>query len=175
MSQFIQDKFNQRVWIDKKRTRIVSFSIIKVITYSSEEKALHKAGRLEKLHEDRDTFPEGIRIPYFEWSRDECELTYQAEYIKGAQCFARDWDMLRVKSAFLERENPWTTISFTPANFIVDTTTDDMWFIDLESYEYAPDMSKRIQYWNKHMVKHNFPDLIIQTDSSDSQDGADPA
>ena len=164
MSQFIQHKFHSRLWVDGQRSRIVSFSVIKNITYPSHFEAEEIGERLRMLKEAK--FRGQIRIPYFEYEVSDNEVTYQCEYIKGRQVM-RDY-MPILKRELLERENPWTFADVAPANFIVDTYdegiakgTAPIYAIDLDSYGYFPTRDERVERWNDKMKRRGWKDQMI--------------
>ena len=165
MSQFPQDKFHQNIWTDQKKTRMVSFSIIKHTTYEDAEQAVLVGERLERLQ--NENFDGQVRIPVFDFRVDGNEVVYQAEYIKGQQ-IKKDY-MHVLKRELLERENPWTFVDVASANFIVDTYhegikngTAPVYAIDLDSYRYFPSREDRVTWWNKKMEVRGWSDLLIE-------------
>ena len=167
MSQFPQHKFHQKSWADGQGSRLVSFSIIKTTTYLDEEHAQRVGERLERLQSEN--FDGQVRIPVFEYRVDGCDLTYQAEYIKGRQ-ITKDY-MHVLKRELLERESPWTIADVAPANFVLDVYdegirngTAPIYAIDLDSYGYFPTREKRVQKWNEKMERRDWSDLLIDED-----------
>tara|TARA_B100000927_G_scaffold167044_1_gene134684 strand:- start:226 stop:780 length:555 start_codon:yes stop_codon:yes gene_type:complete len=165
MSQFPQHNFHQKVWADGAGSRLVSFSIIKTTTYEDEEHAVNTGDRLKRLKDDH--FGDQIKIPYFEYEVNGIEVTYQAEYIKGRQLMKEYVPI--VKKVLLERENPWTIIDVSPANFVVDTYhegigngTAPVYVIDLDSYGYFPMRTTRVEKWNGKCERRGWYDLMIQ-------------
>ena len=165
MSQFPQHKFHTKIWRDGPGTRMTSFSLIKVITYTSHHEASVIGERLQMLKET--VFENQIKIPYFEFEVSDNEVTYQCEYIKGRQ-LTKDY-MHVLKRELLERENPWTFADVAPANFIQDTYhegikdgTAPIYAIDLDSYGYFPEREKRVRIWNEKMVRRGWSDLLIE-------------
>jgi len=167
MSQFPQHKFHMNTWRDGPGTRMTSFSIIKYTTYLNDKIAKEVAEALERLQSD--DFGDQIKIPYFEFQLDGCDLTYQAEYIKGRAIWKEYMPIL--KEGLLERENPWTIGDFAPYNFVVDTYhpgihdgTAPIYPIDLDSYGYFPTREQRVQRWNEKMERRGWMDLLIDED-----------
>ena len=169
MSQFPQHNFHNKIHVNGKRNRLTSFSLIKKITYENEERAEHARAGLEELK--RSTFHERIVIPYFEYEIDGCELTYQAEYIKGN--YVTFWDMPILREAFLERENPWTFVDISPVNYIVDSyhpgihhDQAPIYPVDLDSYGYWPERRHRVETWNRIIQRQraDWSELLIDED-----------
>ena len=166
MSQFPQHNFHNKIHVNGKRNRLTSFSLIKRVTYESSERADWAGVVLTELK--KSTFHERIAIPYFEYEIDGCELVYQSEYIKGN--YVTFWHMPVLREAFLERENPWTFIDVSPVNFIIDgyNWPHKIYPIDLDSYLYAPERERRVEAWNRIMMKqrswgeHDWSDLLIE-------------
>jgi len=165
MSQFPQHKFHQKICVDQKKTRMVSFSIIKHTTYEDAEHAQRVGERLERLQ--FENFDGQVKIPVFDFRVDGNEVVYQAEYIKGRQ-IKKDY-MHVLKRELLERENPWTFTDVAPANFVMDTYhegirdgTAPIYAIDLDSYGYFPMRTTRIEKWNDKCERRGWYDLMIQ-------------
>ena len=111
--------------VDKKQTRITSFTITKTILVRDDISVL--VNNLEKLKTDKF---EKIFIPEFTYDVDGDELTIESEYIKGDYIDLRHMDIL-YEDLVMHRD----THSFHDYQFCNYIIRDDkIYAVDLDDY-----------------------------------------
>lgn len=111
--------------VDKKQTRITSFTITKTILVRYDISVL--VNNLEKLKTDKF---KKIFIPEFTYSVDGDELTIESEYIKGDYIDLRHMDILYDDLVMHRDTHSFHDYQFS--NYIV--RDDKIYAIDLDDY-----------------------------------------
>ena len=125
--------------VDKKQTRITSFTITKTILVRDDISVL--VNNLEKLKTDKF---EKIFIPEFTYDVDGDELTIESEYIKGDYIDLRHMDIL-YEDIVMHRD----THSFHDYQFCNYIIRDDkIYAVDLDDYREI-NYTDRMKDWLK--------------------------
>lgn len=131
-------------YVDKDATRVTKYSFTKQIVYSDIRTAADSAYRLSMLQEA--SF-EHIHVPVFHYEQAGHRLTIESEFIKGYLSF----DIAKVYEDCINSD--WTFTDPHPSNFITCKQTNKIYIVDLECYEYVPDIQDRRNLWIRYSDK----------------------
>ena len=112
--------------IDKKRTRITDFHIVKTIEYK--DSPVETVKNLERLHKDKFEF---INIPWFRYEVSGHSLTIISEYIKGRYIDLAHMNYLW--NDVVMHKGDYSFHDYQFSNFIVDKD-NKVWAVDLDDY-----------------------------------------
>jgi len=111
------------------------FSITKIITYDDHEQLKYYSNLYSLLKEDTD-FGD-IKVPKFDFEVNDTDLIVKSEYIKGRQWQADDfwlnYDL--IANNLVMRENDYSFKDYDPTNFIAETNTNQIYYVDFEGYD----------------------------------------
>ena len=104
----------------------------------TEETARNHADLYLKLKRDRDFGR--IKIPQFDVNIHKNVVTLNIEFIKGFQWTTHDFrkHALLIRDNLVYKEGKYTFTDYSPHNFLYDFTTNDIYYVDLESYRFCP-------------------------------------
>ena len=125
--------------VDKKQTRITSFTITKTILVRDDISVL--VNNLEKLKTDKF---EKIFIPEFTYDVDGDELTIESEYIKGDYIDLRHMDILYDDLVMHRDTHSFHDYQF--CNYII--RDDKIYAVDLDDYREI-NYTDRMKDWLK--------------------------
>lgn len=125
-------------YVDGKKTRITHYSFIKEITYIDQNTALIIAKNLAQLQKTKFDF---IHIPNFTFEVKDNNLTIESEFIKGWQ----QANLHQIYNDLISKD--WTFTDPHPSNFITCKKTLKTYAVDLDSFQYVPNIIYRRKIW----------------------------
>ena len=126
---------------------------------------------IERLERVKSQDFNRIKIPEFTYEIIDNEILFEIEFIKGRQLGATTFENWKdvIKEDLVNREDHWGFGDLKPENFIVEKNTDQLYFVDFESY-YPMNLEDRIREWEKYLKIINLeiknPHLIIDFENN---------
>ena len=133
--------------IYKNKTGIVSFKIIKEISYLNEE--ITKEKYCDFTHLKNKTFNR-IHIPEFTFKKNNESLSYTSDYIKGIQIHEHIKEKYKkiIYEDLVMRKDDYSFTGYGLENFIIEDYTKRLYYIDLDDYRKSS-IEERIKRFNK--------------------------
>lgn len=126
-------------YVDTHATRITNYSFVKELCYRNLEYSKKVEYRLSKLQQTKFDF---IHIPEFEFKRQDTFITIECEFIKGCCASGNVNDIYKDLVS-----HDWTFTDPHPSNFIECKKSKKIYAIDLDSFDYVPDINERKAFW----------------------------
>lgn len=141
-----------RSGVTEKQTEVkIDFNLSKTIWFKNNDDRDHSISLLKKLKEDSFGL---ILIPDFSFSKGNCVIEMDVEFIKGftiGTLIPKYREV--VKKELVDRDSDWTFGDYHTPNFIVEDRTEKIYAVDLQSYGYFPDRNHRNHLWNKAIAR----------------------
>lgn len=135
------------------------FSLTKVVTFHDPDSLVYYEDLYTKLLQD--DFGD-IKVPRFTFSVTDTQLIINTEYIKGRQWQSDDlWHNFDfVANNIVFKDGDYSFTDFEPTNFIQEIDTNDVYYVDYESYDICTinERSNLLQRQRK-MIEDNDPEL----------------
>ena len=128
------------------KTITADFTIIKNIHFTDEE--LQDTYIKNLNHLKGDTFNQ-IKIPEFDYSIDGLTVICTSQFIKGYYAINKKYRKIIYKD-LVHREDHWTFTDYHFSNFISEINSEDIFAVDLQSYNYCPYKPLREERWQYH-------------------------
>lgn len=114
------------IYISNDKTKIVSFTIKKIITCVDEATAIDIEENLKKLSSAK--FGD-IKIPVFSFARNKMNIWYISDYVKGE--ILRKNEMKIVYDNVVKRPSLFSLTNYSHENYIRCSSTNEVYYIDL--------------------------------------------
>ena len=112
------------------------FSITKIITFTDSNNLAYYNDLYTRLQQD--DFGD-IKVPRFTFEMTDKQLIVNSEFIKGRQWqdddFWHNFDI--IADNLVMKEGECSFKDYNPHNFIVESNTEDLYYIDFEGYDYC--------------------------------------
>lgn len=114
------------IYTDNHSTRITELTITKTILVANTGPLVDNLKQLSS--EDFGV----VKIPKFDFSYTDTELTIESEYIKGI--YPQIYHMDIIKKQLVDRESEWSFSDYTYTNFKIHRFTEDIYAVDLDDF-----------------------------------------
>ena len=107
---------------------------------------------IERLERVKSQDFNRIKIPEFTYEIIDNEILFEIEFIKGRQLGATTFKYWteKIKDDMVHIDGDWGFSDLKPENFVVEKNTDQLYFVDFESY-YPMNLEDRIREWEKYL------------------------
>lgn len=144
-------------YINRRKDRIVSFTIKKEIEFKTTRLAENQFNSLVELEKKKETFGQ-IHIPNFKYGKDDNFLWYEADFIKGKVLTPNDMKLIVWKECVL-REDTFTLFNYDRVNYIRCDESSEIYYIDLNDCGHMP-IKERIILWNEQNTEFSKSESI---------------
>lgn len=147
--------YNSRIYSPNNVPSVLkaSFTLTKQFDCFNEDNLNLMIDKLERLKNENFN---RIHIPDFEYKVDGNIITYDTVFIKGygiGTLIPKFADI--IYEDILKRKSDWTFTDYGMSNFIVEYKTDKIYAVDLQSYNYVPDIEYRESIWQNFKYFHS--------------------
>ena len=129
------------IYISNDKTKIVSFTIKKIITCMNEESARTIEQNLKKLSTAK--FGD-IKIPVFSFGRKGTNIWYISDYVKGRVLEKKEMQI--VYDNVVKRSSLFTLTNFHYENYIKCSSTGEVYYIDLNDCGEIPHLEREVLF-----------------------------
>lgn len=112
------------------------FSLTKIITFNDPNNLIYYSDLYTKLQQD--DFGD-IKVPKFSFHIKDKQLIVHSQFIKGRQWQDDDfwWNFDLIVDNLVMKEGDYSFKDYNPHNFIIESGTRDLYYVDFEGYDYC--------------------------------------
>mgnify|MGYP003112895162 FL=1 len=101
-----------------------------------------------------------VKVPLFDFEIKDNLLTIEVEYIKGCAIGTLSTFRKVILEDVVQRDSEWTFDDYHFSNFVIPTTEDCVYAVDLLSYRHYPDKVARHSAWTLHRNPNSLQRLL---------------
>ena len=101
-----------------------------------------------------------VKVPLFDFEIKDNILTIEVEYIKGYAIGTCSTFRKTILEDVVQRDSEWTFDDYMFHNFVIPTSLDSVYAVDLLSYRHFPDMNVRHSRWFQQRNPHTLRSLF---------------